>query len=99
MKKLIVLMIGLMLTPQVFALGGGYSIERGLFRNADIDRSETITIEEAKRLGNYDLSNPEIFAKYDKGGEGYIDFTEFTEYLRLTTPLHGRNQPLNSKYQ
>jgi hypothetical protein len=85
MRKLTALLMGLMLAPQVFALGGGYSLERGLFRNADIDRSETITLEEAKRLSHYDLSDPEVFAKADKGGEGYVDFTEFREYLRLTT--------------
>lgn len=85
MRRLTVLLIALTFAPQVFALGGGYSLERGLFRNADIDRSETITIEEAKRLKHYDLSEPESFAKADKGGEGYIDFTEFQEYLRLTT--------------
>lgn len=87
MIKFTALLIGLLLAPQVFALGGGYSIERGLFRNADIDRSETITIEEAKRLKHYDLSDPEVFAKADKSGEGFVDFTEFQEYLRLTTRI------------
>ena len=86
MKYITGLLISMMLAPQVFALGGGFSLERGLFRNADINRSETISLEEAKRLGNYDLSDPEVFARFDTGGEGYIDFTEFRDYIRLSTP-------------
>lgn len=92
MKYITALIISMMLAPQVFAFGGGFSLERGLFRNADHNRSETIDIEEAKRLGNYDLSNPEVFARFDTSGEGYIDFTEFRDYVRLSTPKSSLDQ-------
>ena len=86
MKKILILVVGMIVASNAYGLGGGYDLERGLFRNADINKSESITLEEAKRLGNYDLSEPEVFARFDTSGEGYIDFTEFRDYIRLTTP-------------
>ena len=63
--------------------GGGYSLEEGLFNQADISNNQQITLEEAKRLGNYNLGNPEVFSKYDKSGEGVITYFEFLDYFRL----------------
>ena len=87
MKKTLVLLVGMIAASNAYSFGGGYSLERGLFRNADINRSETISLKEAGRLGNYDLARPEIFSKFDTSGEGYIDFSEFRDYLRLSTPI------------
>ena len=63
--------------------GGGYSLEEGWFNQADISRNQQITPTEAKRLKNFNLGDPQVFAKYDKSGEGVITYLEFVEYVRL----------------
>lgn len=86
MKTILPVLLGMVISSQVHAIGGGFSLERGLFKNADISGNEVISFEEAGRLGNHNLASPEVFAKFDKSGEGFIDFTEFREYLRLRAP-------------
>lgn len=65
--------------------GGGYSLEEGWFNQADISRNQQITLTEAKRLKNFNLGDPQVFAKYDQSGEGVITYLEFIDYLRLRT--------------
>ena len=85
-RLLVILLLSIFYTSTAHAIGGGFSLERGLFKNADISGNEVISFDEASRLGNFRLSSPEVFAKYDKSGEGFIDFTEFREYIRLRSP-------------
>ena len=70
------------LTSNVYACcGGGGSLEEGLFWSADLDRNEQIDRIEAKSIFN--LSDAQVFDKYDTSGEGVITRLEFIEYYRL----------------
>lgn len=82
-RILLITALALSYSSVTHALGGGYSMEEGLFNQADISRNGQITLEEASRLGNHNLGKPEVFAKYDKSGEGAIIFLEFVDYVRL----------------
>ncbi|MFK8028191.1 MAG: hypothetical protein AB8C40_09065 [Gammaproteobacteria bacterium] len=68
-------------SSQGFTLGGGLSLRDGLFWGADLNRNEQLDIKEAENI--YNLSDPEVFAKYDKSGEGVITKFEFYDYLIL----------------
>ena len=60
------------------------SLEKGMFWGADVNRDGRLSIEEAETV--YNLSNPEVFNKYDKNGDGYILIHEFYDYYRLRGP-------------
>ncbi len=86
-RFILILLFVLGFSTKAFACcGGGLGLEDGLFWNTDLNRDQQITIDEAKRLGNYNLSSPEVFAKYDTSGEGVIIFPEFLHYLRVRRP-------------
>ena len=84
-RILLVTALALSYSSVTHALGGGYSLEEGWFNQADISNNEQITLTEAKRLKNFNLGDPQVFAKYDTSGEGVITFLEFLEYVRLRT--------------
>lgn len=60
------------------------SLEKGMFWGADLNRDGRLSIEEAKSI--YNLSDPEVFKKYDKNDDGYITVLEFYDYYRLRGP-------------
>ena len=64
------------------SLGGGKGYESGLFFGADLNRDLRLDQDEAK--GVYNLSEDEIFARYDEDESGYITQIEFREYLQQT---------------
>lgn len=83
-RILIVTVLTLGFSAKTYACcGGGYSLEEGWFNQADISRNQQITLTEAKRLKNFNLGDPKVFAKYDQSGEGVITYLEFIDYLRL----------------
>ena len=67
-------------SSQGFTRGGGLGFQDGLFWGSDLNRNEQLDIKEAKNV--YNLSDPKVFAKYDKSGEGVITKFEFYDYLR-----------------
>ena len=86
-RILFAIMLGFSYSSITHALGGGgFSLEEGWFNQADISNNEQVTPEEAKRLKNFNLADPKVFAKYDKSGEGVITYLEFLEYVRLRGP-------------
>lgn len=60
--------------------GGGMGLERGLFWGADLDRNERLDPQEAKAV--YNLAEPEVFSRYDENGNGWINWVEFSEFMR-----------------
>ncbi len=83
MKKIftITLIATIAYSTQGFTRGGGLDYKDGLFWGTDLNRNEQIDIKEAENV--YNLSNPKVFAKYDKSGEGVITKFEFYDYLNL----------------
>ena len=85
MKKIILFVLTLILIPQtIHAVGRDRTLENGMFWGADVNRDGRLSIEEAKNI--YNLSDPEVFAKYDRNGDGYITILEFYDYFRLRRP-------------
>ena len=76
------LIIILLLIPitSVHGLGGGKGYVNGKFWGADLNRNERIDPDEAKVV--YNLSDEEIFERYDKNEDGYINFFEFSEFMQ-----------------
>ena len=66
-------------SSQGFTRGGGLGFQDGLFWGSDLNRNEQLDIKEAEAI--YNLSDPKVFAKYDKSGEGVISKFEFYDYL------------------
>ncbi len=62
--------------------GGGRSFEDGLFWGADLDRNERLDRDEAKAV--YNLSDDEIFERFDEDSNGLINRAEFTEFIQLS---------------
>ena len=62
--------------------GGGRSFEDGLFWGADLDRNERLDRDEAKAV--YNLSDDDIFARFDEDSNGLINRTEFSEFIQLS---------------
>ena len=56
--------LGLSYSSITHALGGGgFSLEESWFNQADISNNEQVTREEAKRLKNFNLSDPEVYSE------------------------------------
>jgi len=68
--------------------GGGFSYEQGAFWYADKDRNQQLDRDEAKAVHN--LSEAEIFERFDEDSSGGITRNEFREYLQLS-PWVGPN--------
>lgn len=89
MKNLIIITIALIFILPASSMagrgGGGYSYEEGLFWVADRDRNHKIDPNEAKVVRN--LSEPEIFARFDEDSDGYINRLELKEYLQILPGL------------
>ncbi len=86
-NHLLLMLIGLSIfSTQVFAIGGGGGLDYkdGLFWGSDLNRNERLDITEVKKIFN--LSDPKVFAKYDKSGEGFITKFEFYDYLNQRSP-------------
>ena len=66
------------------AVGSTRTLENGMFWGADVNRDGRLSIEEAKSI--YNLSDPDVFEKYDLNGDGYITILEFYDYFRLRGP-------------
>ena len=79
MKKLLILLATLFYSSQLFALGGGLGYRDGMFWGNDLNRDEYLEIYETK--GIYNLSDPDVFAKYDKNNDGRLIKFEFYDYL------------------
>jgi hypothetical protein len=82
MKKVLVLSLiaTIAYSSQGFTRGGGgLDFKDGLFWGSDLNRNEQLDIKEAENI--YNLSDPKVFAKYDKSGEGVITKFEFYDYL------------------
>jgi hypothetical protein len=77
----ITLLTCLLFSQAAFSRGGGMSFKDGLFWSADLNRNEQLTLEESQKV--YNLSDPVVFKKYDRSGEGLISKFEFFDYLRL----------------
>ena len=60
--------------------GGGRGLESGLFFGADLNRDEGIRKDEARAL--YNLSEDDIFSRYDEDESGFITRLEFKEYFQ-----------------
>ena len=60
--------------------GGGRGFESGLFFGADLNRDERLDQQEAKAVKN--LTEDEIFARYEEDNSGYITRLEFKEYIQ-----------------
>ena len=73
-----------LISHHVSAVGSTRTLENGMFWGADINRDRRLSIEEAKSI--YNLSDPEVFKKYDLNGDGYITILEFYDYFRLRGP-------------
>ncbi len=68
--------------------GGGLSYEEGLFFYADQNKNQRLDRDEANAVNN--LSEPEIFARFDENSNGLINRLEFMEFLQLS-PWVGEN--------
>ena len=81
MKKLLAFSLTAIVaySSQGFTRGGGMDLKDGLFWGSDLNRNEQLDIKEAENV--YNLSDPKVFAKYDKSGEGVITKFEFYDYL------------------
>ena len=87
MKSLTLLLIflaSLLYSQNIFAMDASRTLENGMFWGADVNRDGRLSIDEAKSI--YNLSDPEVFQKYDKNGDGYITILEFYDYFRLRGP-------------
>ena len=82
-RTILISLLGLVaFTTNVYACcGGGAGLEGGIFWSADLDRNEQLDPIEARAV--YNLSDTQVFEKYDVSGEGVITRLEFFEYLRL----------------
>ena len=85
---LIAIMFVLLPVSSMASRGGGFSYEQGLFWVADRDGNQRLDRDEAKAVHN--LSEPEIFARFDENSNGLINRIEFMEYLQLS-PWVGKN--------
>lgn len=59
---------------------GGKDYVSGRFWSADLNRNERLNRNEAKAV--YNLSDKEIFGRYDKDENGFINFVEFGEFMQ-----------------
>lgn len=83
MKYIIAVFIMLLpLTTIAGVAGGGRSFEDGLFWGADLNRNELLDHDEAKNV--YNLSEAEIFARFDEDSNGLINRAEFMEFIQLS---------------
>lgn len=83
MKYIIAVFIMLLpLTTIAGVAGGGRSFEDGLFWGADLNRNERLDRDEAKNV--YNLSEAEIFARFDEDSNGLINRAEFMEFIQLS---------------
>ncbi|MGI9307338.1 MAG: hypothetical protein ACR2P5_08570 [Gammaproteobacteria bacterium] len=78
--SLTLLTIMAILIPAVSSGFGGRSYQDGLFFGVDLDRNERIDLDEAKNA--YNLAEDEIFARFDKNGNGSINQFEFYEFIQ-----------------
>lgn len=59
---------------------GGKGFVSGTFWAADLDRNEQLSRDEARVV--YNLSEEDVFSKYDKNANGSINFIEFAEFMQ-----------------
>lgn len=90
MKNLIIITITLIIILPISSMAGrggqgGFSYEEGIFWVADRDRNQKIDPKEAKVVRN--LSEPEIFARFDEDSDGYINRLELKEYFQVLPGL------------
>ena len=78
--SLTILTIIVILLPTVSSGFGGRSYQDGMFWGVDLDRNERIDRYEAKNA--YNLANDEVFARFDKNGNGSINQIEFNEFIQ-----------------
>ena len=92
MKNLIIITVAIIIILPASSMagrgGGGFSYEEGLFWVADRDRNQRLDRDESKAVHN--LSEPEIFARFDEDSNGLINKSEFREFLQLS-PWVGKN--------
>ena len=83
MKNIILIAVALFIllpnTSMAGRGGGGFSYEEGLFFVADKNRNQQLDRKEARAVHN--LSETEIFARFDEDSNGFINRLEFKEYL------------------
>ncbi len=82
MKYLIAALILLMPLTTVLGIGGGRGFEDGLFFGADLDRNERLDRDEAKNV--YNLSDNNVFDRFDEDANNLINRAEFREFLQLS---------------
>ena len=78
--SLILLTVMVILVPSLSSAFGGKSFSDGLFWSADLDRNERIDRDEAK--ATFNLANNEVFARFDKNGNGSINQIEFNDFIQ-----------------
>ena len=99
--KIYAVIITLLLIPP-FAMasrggGGGLSYEGQLFWGADLDRNFRLDRDEAKAI--YNLSDDEIFTRYDKNNSGTINRAEFREFIQQSPWVKKFVHPKDEKEQ
>ena len=80
MKKFLIIVFILMIFIPVLDLARSGRFESRLFWSVDLNKDGRISKEEAKSV--YNLSDDEIFARYDKDNSGYITSLEFREFMQ-----------------
>jgi hypothetical protein len=86
--KLLAITFVLLPVSSMAGRGGGFSYEQGAFWYADQDKNQRLDRDEAKAVHN--LSELEIFARFDEDSNGFINRAEFREFLQLS-PWVGQN--------
>ena len=85
----VVIIIAFLPASAMAGRGGGFSYEQGAFWYADHNKNQQLDRNEAKAVHN--LSDPEIFARFDEDSSGGINRLEFMEFLQLS-PWVGQNK-------
>ena len=90
MKQIIIIVLAFaLLAPTISnaCCGGGRSYEDGLFWGADLNRNQYLDKNEAKQV--YNLAQDDIFTRFDEDQNGFINRSEFLEFIQLS-PWVGR---------